>query len=107
MIKTEKKTKKRKEKKNLIIKEGTITIKVTNIDENLPLNEVNKAFNGCKCSSQKFFKTGYGYVNFSNLNDANNCLVNYEGKKLGNKKLKLIIGKMEKNNKFIPMKNQI
>ena len=94
-------------KKNLIIKEGTITIKVTNIDENLPLNEVNKAFNGCKCSSQKFFKTGYGYVNFSNLNDANNCLVNYEGKKLGNKKLKLIIGKMEKNNKFIPMKNQI
>ena len=94
-------------KKNLIIKEGTITIKVTNIDENLPLNEVNKAFNGCKCSSQKFFKIGYGYVNFSNLNDANNCLVNYEGKKLGNKKLKLIIGKMEKNNKFIPMKNQI
>ena len=94
-------------KKNLIIKEGTITIKVTNIDENLPLNEVNKAFNGCKCSSQKFFKTGYGYVNFSNLNDANNCLVNYEGKKLGNKKIKLIIGKMEKNNKFIPMKNQI
>ena len=77
---------------------------MTNIDEDLPLKEVNKFFNGCKCSSQRFFNTGYGYVNFTNLTDANNCLVNYEGKKLGNKKIKIIIGTMEKNNKFIPIK---
>lgn len=100
---SEKKTKD-KTKKQIYAKEGTITLKVTNIDEDLPLKEVNKFFNGCKCSSQRFFNTGYGYVNFTNLTDANNCLVNYEGKKLGNKKIKIIIGTMEKNNKFIPIK---
>ena len=93
-----------KAKKQIYAKEGTITLKVTNIDEDLTLKEVNKFFNGCKCSSQRFFNTGYGYVNFTNLTDANNCLANYEGKKLGNKKIKIIIGTMEKNNKFIPIK---
>ena len=76
------------------IKEGTIVIKVSNIDENLPSNDVNRFFNGCKCSSQKFFK-GYGFLNFSNINDANNCVVNYDGKKLGNKRIKLNITKNE------------
>ena len=79
-----------------MVREGTITIKVTNIDENIPVNEINRFFNGCKCATQKFFKSGYGYLNFSSLNDANNCIVNYDGIKLGNKKIKLNIVNNEK-----------
>ena len=78
----------RKKNKNNMVREGTITVKVTNIDENLPINDVNRFFNGCKCYSQKML-SGYGYLNFSNLNDANNCIAQYNGYKLGNKNLKL------------------
>ena len=72
-----------------MVREGTIVIKVSNIDENLAVNDINRFFNGCKCATQKFFKTGYGYLNFSSVNDANNCLLKYDGLKLGNKKIKL------------------
>ena len=75
-------------------KEDNIVVKVTNIDENLPLNDVNRFFNGCRCSSQKFFN-GYGYIYFSSQKDANNCVVNCDGKKLGNKKINLYIVKNE------------
>ena len=34
---------------------------------------------------------GYGFLNFSNLSDANNCIALYNGAKLGNKKIKLTI----------------
>ena len=80
----------RKKNKNNMVREGTITVKVTNIDENLPINDVNRFFNGCKCYSQKMLN-GYGYLNFSNLNDANNCIAKYNGCKLGNKIIKLCI----------------
>lgn len=80
----------RKKNKNNMVREGTITVKVTNIDENLPINDVNRFFNGCKCYSQKMLN-GYGYLNFSNLNDANNCIAKYNGCKLGNKVIKLCI----------------
>ena len=80
----------RKKNKNNMVREGTITVKVTNIDENLPINDVNRFFNGCKCYSQKML-SGYGYLNFSNLNDANNCIAKYNGCKLGNKIIKLCI----------------
>ena len=80
-----------KPKKN--IKEGPIVVKVTNIDKDLPLNDVNRTFNNCKCSSQHFLKAGYGYLNFSNQIDAENCIVNFDGRKLGNKKIKLSIVK--------------
>ena len=72
-----------------MVREGTIVIKVTNIDENLAINDINRFFNGCKCATQKFFNSGYGYLNFSSANDANNCLLKYDGLKLGNKKIKL------------------
>ena len=68
----------RKKNKNNMVREGTITVKVTNIDENLPINDVNRFFNGCKCYSQKML-SGYGYLNFSNLNDPNNCIAKYNG----------------------------
>jgi hypothetical protein len=78
----------KKGKKNHMVREGNITVKITNIDENVPKNEVNKVFNGCKCASQKMLK-GYGYLNFSNLNDANNCIAKFNGYKIGNKIIKL------------------
>ena len=73
-----------------MVREGTITVKVTNIDEKLPTNDVNRAFNGCKCSSQKMLK-GYGYLNFSNENDAKNCIARHNGDQIGKKKIKLAI----------------
>lgn len=81
-------------KKKLIknmVREGTIKVKVTNIDEMVPVNDVNRFFNGCRCASQRFFKEGYGYLNFSNIVDANNCVINYNGKKIGKKKIRLKI----------------
>ena len=80
----------RKKNKKNMVREGNITVKVNNIDENLPINEVNKFFNECKRSSQKMLK-GYGFLNFSNIHDANECIAQYNGKKLGNKKIKLSI----------------
>ena len=80
----------RKKNKNYMVREGTIVVKVTNIDEKIPINDVNRFFNECKRSSQKMLK-GYGFLNFSNLNDANNCIAQYNGAKLGNKKIKLSI----------------
>ena len=80
----------RKKNKNYMVREGTIVVKVTNIDEKIPINDVNRFFNECKRSSQKMLK-GYGFLNFSNLNDANNCIALYNGAKLGNKKIKLTI----------------
>ena len=80
----------RKKNKNNMVREGTITVKVTNIDEKVPINDVNRFFNGCKCASQKMLN-GYGYLNFSSLNDANNCIARYNGCKLGNKFIKLSI----------------
>ena len=71
------------------LRPGVITIKVTNIDEKIQLNDINRFFSGCKCSSQKFFPNGYGYLNFYKINDANNCLIKYDGAKLGNKKIRL------------------
>ena len=80
----------RKKNKNYMVREGTIVVKVTNIDEKIPINDVNRFFNECKRSSQKMLK-GYGFLNFSNLSDANNCIAQYNGAKLGNKKIKLSI----------------
>ena len=80
----------RKKNKNYMVREGTIVVKVTNIDEKIPINDVNRFFNECKRSSQKMLK-GYGFLNFSNLSDANNCIALYNGAKLGNKKIKLTI----------------
>ena len=74
-----------------MVREGTITVKVSNIDERIPVKEINKFFNGCKCASQRFFQEGYGYLNFSNLIDANNCVVYYNGQRIGNKNIRLKI----------------
>ena len=80
----------KKGKKNYMVKEGFISVKVTNIDQSLSKNDVNRFFNDCHRSSQNFF-VGYGYLNFAHLNDANDCIARYNGKKLGNKNIKLSI----------------
>ena len=80
----------KKGKKNYMVKEGFIKVKVTNIDQSLSKNDVNRFFNDCHRSSQNFF-VGYGYLNFAHLNDANDCIARYNGKKLGNKNIKLSI----------------
>ena len=78
----------KKYKKPNMVREGSFTVKVTNIDENLSSNDVNRFFNGCKCYSQKMMK-GHGYLNFSKLIDAKYCIDKYDGKKLGKKFIKL------------------
>ena len=80
--------KKKKKKKNMFDK--FIKVKINNIDESVPINDVNRLFNGCKCASQKILK-GHGFLNFSNLEDAKKCVETFNGYKLGNKKLKLAI----------------
>ena len=89
MKENRKKLPRKKNKKNMV-REGTITVKVTNIDEKLANNDVNRFFNGCKCSSQKMLN-GHGFLNFSNLNDAKNAIAKFNGCKLGDKNIKLII----------------
>ena len=89
IIKEKGKRPRKKNKKNMV-RDGTITVKVTNIDENIPSNDVNRMFNGCRCASQKMLN-GHGFLNFSNINDANNCIARFNGKLVGNKRIKLNI----------------
>ena len=56
----------------------------------MPLNEINKYFNRCKCSGRQFYK-GYGFLDFSNINSAKDCVVNCNGERLGNKKISVKI----------------
>jgi len=81
---------KKKKKKNNNVREGFITVKINNIDESVPINEVNKHFNGWKLASQKILK-GHGFLNFAKLEDAQKCVEHFNGFKLGNKNLKLTI----------------
>ena len=81
----------KKGKKSYMVREGDITVKVT-FDIDVPINEVNGHFKDCKCSSQKMLKgKGYGYLNFSNENDARDCIARHNGDQLGKKKIKLTI----------------
>ena len=77
-----------KKKKNNSKNEGTFIVKIENIDETLPKNVVNRTFNNCRRFRQEIME-GFGFLYFSNLNDANNCIAQYNGYKLGNKNLKL------------------
>lgn len=81
---------KKKKKKNNNVREGFITVKINNIDESVPINEVNKLFNGWKLAKQIILK-GHGFLNFSKLEDAQKCVEHFNGFKLGNKNLKLTI----------------
>ena len=81
---------KKKKKKGHMVREGFITVKINNLDENVPINEVNKFFNRCKCATQKILK-GHGFLNFARLSDAQKCVDEYNGSILGNKKIKLTI----------------
>ena len=49
---------------------------------------MNRTFNNCRRFRQEIME-GFGFLYFSNLNDANNCIAQYNGYKLGNKNLKL------------------
>jgi hypothetical protein len=89
--KPKKKKNKNKKNNNNGIKE-IIKVKVSNLDENMPLNEINKYFNRCKCSGRQFYNGySFGFLEFSNINSANDCIVNCNGEKLGNKKISLKI----------------
>ena len=85
------KNKKQKNNKNMV-REDTITVKITNIDENESVNDVNRKFNGCGCATQKILK-GYGYLNFSKMEHAMECIKKFNGYLIGSKKIKLKIQK--------------
>ena len=89
-----KKKKKNNNKSNMVRDGPSYTVKITNIDESLPINEVNRHFNGCKCYSQKVLK-GYGFLNFSSLKDAKECIARHNGDKLGSKNIKLTLQNTE------------
>ena len=72
----------KKGKKSNVVREGDITVKVTKIDIDVHIIEVNGHFKDCKCSSQKMLKgKGYGYLNFSYENDVRNYINIYIYKK--------------------------
>lgn len=83
--------------KDNFLKGRKVTIKVSNIDKDLTTQEVNKFFNGCGCSSQKFFiqnskgSSGYGYLNFSKFEDAEKCFNNFNNFLLGSKVIRMKI----------------
>ena len=66
-------------------------VNIRNIDKDLKVKEINKHFNGCGCSSQKFFSKegkslGYGKIFFANEDTARSCIAKYSGDTLGGKK---------------------
>ena len=77
--------------KRLIDKKYIYIVNVKNIDTNLKVKEINKFFNGCQQSYQKFFSKegkslGYGRIHFTNEDAANAVIKKYNGKNLGGKK---------------------
>ena len=77
--------------KILIDKKYVYIVNVKNIDTNLKVKEINKFFNGCQQSYQKFFSKegkslGYGRIHFTNEDAANAVIKKYNGKNLGGKK---------------------
>ena len=77
-----------------MVREGTFAVKITNIDENVPINDINRLFNGHGQYSQKIL-TGHGFVNFNNAKDANNFIEKFKGTKIGNKNIRLSLIKNE------------
>ena len=71
-------------------KKNKIIVKISNIDKDVEINDINRFFNNCNCSSRKILK-GHGYLYFSNKNDAEECITKYDGKQIGNKFIKLNI----------------
>ena len=64
---------------------------VKNIDKNLKVREINKHFNGCGCSYQKFYSNegkslGYGKISFVSEDTAKAAIAKYNGDNLGGKK---------------------
>ena len=66
-------------------------VNVRNIDTNLKVKDINKYFNGCQQSYQKFFSKegkslGYGKIHFSSEDAANATIRKYNGTNLGGRK---------------------
>ena len=66
-------------------------VNIRNIDKNLKVKEINKHFNGCGCSYQKFFSKegkslGYGKIHFASEDAAKAAIAKYNGDTLGGKK---------------------
>jgi hypothetical protein len=68
-------------------KTNKIVIKISNIDTNYDINEVNKYFNDCICSIK--ILEGFGFLYFSNKKDAEECIAKHNGAELGTKKINL------------------
>jgi hypothetical protein len=68
-------------------KKNKIVIKISNIDTNYDINEVNKYFNDCICSIK--ILEGFGFLYFSNKKDAEECIAKHNGAELGTKKINL------------------
>ena len=72
-----------------------VTIKISNIDDEIYINDLKNIFKNCGCYSGQFFgkrngkSNGVGYLHFANEKLANNCIMNFNNKILGRKLLKL------------------
>ena len=66
-------------------------VNVRNIDKNLKVKDINRYFNGCQQSYQKFFSKegkslGYGKIHFSSEDAAKATIQKYNGTNLGGRK---------------------
>ena len=65
-------------------------VKITNIDKNLKIKDINKNFTGCGCSLQKFpaiegKSKGYGEIHFSKITLARHLIQKFNKNNLGGK----------------------
>ena len=67
--------------------ENLVTLKVYNIDQTIPISVVKKFLNNFDSCKLKILGN-YGYINFTNIKNAENYFAHYNGVKLGSKFLK-------------------
>ena len=77
-------------------------VKITNIDTSLKIKDINRFFNTCKCSYQKFpskdgKSVGYGEIHFSKKENAKSFINKYNKIKLcGRKQISMKLAKIKK-----------
>jgi len=91
--------------KILIDKKYVYSVNVKNIDTNLKVKEINKFYNGCQQSYQKFFSKegkslGYRRIHFTSEDAANALIKKYNGKNLGVKNICMTMKKSKFFNKI-------
>ena len=91
--------------KRLIDKKYVNIVNVKNIDTNLKVKEINKFFNGCQQSYQKFFSKegkslGYRRIHFTSEDASNALIKKYNGKNLSVKNICMTLKKSKFFNKI-------